>query len=53
MDVIRDRLGDLKIPVIYGISFGHVRDQCTLPMGIEAELDTERMTIQLLEAAVT
>ncbi len=52
IEVIRDRLGDLGIPVIYGLSFGHIRDQFTLPVGIEAELDTESATITLLEAAV-
>lgn len=52
IDVIRDRLGDLGVPVIYGLSFGHVRDQCTLPIGIKAELSTDDATIRLLERAV-
>ncbi len=52
IDVIKDRLGDLKIPVIYGLSFGHIRDQFTLPVGIEAELDTENATMTFLETGV-
>lgn len=52
LEIIRDRLGDLGIPVIYGLSFGHVRDQFTLPIGIEAGLDTESATLTLLEPAV-
>ena len=52
MDVLKDRLGDLGIPVIYGLSFGHIRDQFTLPVGIEAELDTENATMTFLESGV-
>lgn len=52
IDVIKDRLGDLGIPVIYGLSFGHIRDQFTLPVGIEAELDTETATMTFLETGV-
>lgn len=52
-DVVKDRLGDLGVPVVYGLSFGHIRDQCTLPVGIEAELDAEDAALTLLESAVT
>ena len=52
MEVFRDRLGDLRIPVIYGLSFGHIRDQFTLPIGIKAELDTTDSTMTFLEAGV-
>ncbi len=52
IEVIKDRLGDLGIPVIYGLSFGHIRDQFTLPVGIEAELDTESATMSFLETSV-
>ncbi len=52
IDVVRDRLGDLGVPVIYGLSFGHIRDQCTFPLGVKAELDTEAATITLLEPGV-
>lgn len=51
-EVLRDRLGDLGIPVIYGLSFGHIRDQFTLPVGVEAELDTADATLTLLETGV-
>ena len=52
LEVVKDRLGDLRIPVIYGLSFGHIRDQFTLPIGIEAELDTETATMTFLESGV-
>ena len=52
METLEDRLGDLKIPVIYGMSFGHIDNQMTLPVGIKAALNTENQTITLLENAV-
>jgi muramoyltetrapeptide carboxypeptidase len=52
LETLTDRLGDLGIPVVYGLSFGHIADQCTLPVGVEAELDTEAMTVRLLEQPV-
>lgn len=53
INVIKDRLGDLGVPVVYGLSFGHIRDQCTLPLGIKAELNAEAATITLLESGVS
>lgn len=53
LDVAKERLGDLGIPVVYGLSFGHIRDQFTLPVGIKAELDAEAATMTFLEKGVT
>ncbi|MCI5080067.1 MAG: LD-carboxypeptidase [Saprospiraceae bacterium] len=52
MDTLKDRLYDLKIPVIYGLSFGHIDHMCTLPIGVPARLDTTSKTLTLEEAAV-
>lgn len=52
METLEDRLGGLGIPVIYGLSFGHIDHQFTFPIGVKAELDTEKQTITLLETAV-
>ncbi|MGW8389527.1 S66 peptidase family protein [Pseudoduganella sp. HUAS MS19] len=46
-------LKPLKVPAVTGYSFGHIRDQFTIPMGVRARLDTERQTLTLLEPAVT
>jgi muramoyltetrapeptide carboxypeptidase len=46
-------LQPLSVPAVTGYSFGHIRDQFTIPMGIRATLDTERQTVTLLEAAVS
>ncbi|HEU4372721.1 MAG TPA: LD-carboxypeptidase [Telluria sp.] len=45
-------LQPLKAPAVTGYSFGHIRNQFTIPMGIRATLDTERQTLTLLEPAV-
>jgi muramoyltetrapeptide carboxypeptidase len=52
IEVLKDRLGDLSIPVVYGMSFGHVKDKFVLPFGIRAELDTSKQIITLLEQPV-
>ena len=52
-ETLTDRLGDLGIPVFYGCSFGHIDHMCTLPMGIQAQLDTEAQTLTLLEPSVS
>lgn len=51
-EVIIDRLANLKIPTMYGLPIGHIDDNATLPFGIEVELNVEKGTLNLLEAAV-
>jgi muramoyltetrapeptide carboxypeptidase len=46
-------LKPLLVPAVSGYSFGHIRNQFTLPMGIQARLDTLRQTVTLLESAVS
>jgi muramoyltetrapeptide carboxypeptidase len=46
-------LKPLVVPAVSGYSFGHIRHQFTLPMGIAARLDTLRQTVTLLEPAVS
>ncbi len=50
--VLYDRLAGLGIPVLYGLSFGHIKQNATLPMGVRARLDADKKTFTLLEAAV-
>ena len=52
MEVLKDRFENLKIPVVYGMSFGHVKDKFTIPFGALAELDAYKQTFTLLEKAV-
>ena len=37
-------------PVFYGFSFGHIDNQCTLPIGVNARFDTREKVLHLLEA---
>ena len=38
--------------MVYGLSFGHIRDNLTLPYGVQAELDADNATLTYLEPAV-
>jgi muramoyltetrapeptide carboxypeptidase len=51
-DTLRDCLGNLGIPVVYGLPFGHVSNQATFPYGIRAMLDAGNMQLVLEEIAV-
>ncbi|MEJ2616410.1 MAG: LD-carboxypeptidase [Ignavibacteriaceae bacterium] len=51
-EVLYKCLYNLNVPVIYGMSFGHIKNKLTLPIGINAELNSINQTITLLESAV-
>jgi muramoyltetrapeptide carboxypeptidase len=46
-------LQPLHVPAVTGYSFGHIRNQFTIPVGIRGRLDTEARTVTLLEAGVS
>lgn len=52
IETLRDRLGDLGVPVIYGMPIGHIDDQATLPLGVKARLETSGPSLTLLEPAL-
>jgi len=52
-ETIDQHLLPLARPVVTGYSFGHIRNQLTIPVGLRATLDTGRQTLTLLEPAVT
>ncbi len=52
-EVLLDRLQGIGIPVAYGFPIGHIDENATLPMGINAELDTSKFTLTILEEAVS
>jgi muramoyltetrapeptide carboxypeptidase len=52
VEVLRERLGGLGIPVLAGVPVGHLRSKLTLPLGVWAEVNTELCTIRLVEASV-
>jgi muramoyltetrapeptide carboxypeptidase len=51
-NVLRDRCAELKIPILYNLMFGHLRQNATLPIGCLAKLDSTGKTLTLLESAV-
>jgi muramoyltetrapeptide carboxypeptidase len=51
-EVIDYLLGDLNIPVLYGLSFGHTVDQVTVPLGVVAQLDADKQTLTVEQAGV-
>ncbi|MFI1581260.1 hypothetical protein [Embleya sp. NPDC020630] len=52
VDVPRDRLGPLGIPVLGGIPAGHGPHPPTIPLGTEAALDTAAGTLTIQAAVV-
>jgi muramoyltetrapeptide carboxypeptidase len=51
-DVLRDRFGALPVPAISGLSFGHIEQKLTLPVGVMATLDADAGTLSIDEPAV-
>ncbi|SHJ28031.1 S66 peptidase family protein [Pseudozobellia thermophila] len=51
-EVVLDRIRPLGIPAVHGMSFGHIENNFTFPIGIEAKLDARTISLELLEKAV-
>ncbi len=51
--VLRDRLGDLGVPVAVGAPVGHVDDNRSVPLGAEAVLDADAGTLALRAPALS
>ncbi|MEM5497735.1 LD-carboxypeptidase [Paraglaciecola mesophila] len=50
--VLKDRLGDLSVPVLSGVMIGHIKDMATVPVGAMATLDATKQQLTLDESAV-
>lgn len=50
-ETLDDHAAGLRVPAACGYSFGHIAQQCTLPLGVRARLDTAAQTLTLLESA--
>lgn len=50
--VMRDIFSDYSFPVVMNFPAGHSRKKYTLPLGITAELDTRRKSLNYLESAL-
>ncbi len=51
-DVLKDRLLPLGVPIVSGLPFGHVHNNATLPMGLQATLDGVNGDLIINEPAV-
>jgi muramoyltetrapeptide carboxypeptidase len=51
-EVVDNILGELKVPVLSGLTIGHTNDQLTLPLGVAATLDATAGTLEIKEAGV-
>jgi len=52
-EIVDQILGGLHVPVLSGLTIGHTDDQLTLPLGVMAELDTDKGELLVEEAGVT
>lgn len=52
-EVLRDRLGKLNCPVLFGMKVGHEADKPTMPLGITVTLDADKKTFYFEESAVS
>ncbi|MEE9429459.1 MAG: LD-carboxypeptidase [Melioribacteraceae bacterium] len=51
-EVIDNYFSKLKIPVIYNFSHGHIKENLTMPIGINCEINSSRGFVKIKESAV-
>jgi muramoyltetrapeptide carboxypeptidase len=44
-EVLVDRLGGIGIPVLYGLPLGHGASMATIPLGVDATVDADALTL--------
>lgn len=47
LDVLRERLGTLGVPVLAGLPMGHGRHNAPMPLGLGARIEGRRLTVSL------
>ncbi|MBI5280049.1 MAG: LD-carboxypeptidase [Candidatus Solibacter usitatus] len=52
-EVLDGILGDLKVPIVSGLTIGHTGDQLTLPLGVTATLDAGDGSLTIEESALS
>jgi muramoyltetrapeptide carboxypeptidase len=52
-EVLDEILGQLRVPVLSGLTFGHTDDQLTLPLGVMATLDADKGELVIEESGVS
>ncbi|HHT02365.1 MAG TPA: LD-carboxypeptidase [Firmicutes bacterium] len=51
-ELLQEQFGNDEFPIVYQVDYGHTEPMMTLPLGIEAELDTAAQTLRICEPAV-
>ena len=51
-EILNKQLGNLGIPVFFGLTIGHSSDQLTIPIGVNAEIDADECYLNILESAL-
>ncbi len=51
-EVLETRLGGLGVPVLYGLPCGHGQTLATLPLGVEATVDADALSLTIDEPAL-
>jgi muramoyltetrapeptide carboxypeptidase len=51
-NVLTDRLAGLGVPILYGLPLGHGSTLATLPLGVQATVDADAMTLTIDEPAL-
>ncbi len=52
IELLKDLLCDLKIPLLFGFPCGHTSDSWTLPMGLPVVLDADAKSLEFRESAL-
>lgn len=52
-EVIFEYFDKLKIPVLYNVKHGHIKQNLTLPIGVNTKLNASRNFIEITESAVS
>ncbi|MCL4398145.1 LD-carboxypeptidase [Patescibacteria group bacterium] len=51
-ELIREISEPFGFPILYGVDFGHEVPRTTIPIGVQAKMDTATKKLEILEAAV-
>ncbi|MCF6365503.1 MAG: LD-carboxypeptidase [Bacteroidales bacterium] len=46
-EILSEKIKPLKIPAAYGFPFGHIKNQIILPIGANADFDTNKMQLKI------
>ncbi|PID59834.1 MAG: LD-carboxypeptidase [Ignavibacteriae bacterium] len=52
-EVIEHYLGNVEIPVLYSFSHGHIKENITVPFGVNCKINTGKCFFEITESAVT